>query len=133
MIASDVHHDNQQMMMKPNEVNLGIKEEEFSDDEGNSKVKKTKKVKKEATTTGKNSKADKKTASKTEKKRTRDADEGEEEGGSKSKKAKKPSAYTISEKLATLLGLERNDTRYQVNNLYGMYYVFYTVYSNIPK
>lgn len=100
--------------MKPNEVNLGIKEEEYAsdgDDDGK-KSQKSKKVKKESKSTKKLT--DKVSEKKADKKRKSTSGDDEQEGGARAKKAKKQSAYTISENLAELLGLERNDTRYQV-------------------
>lgn len=100
-----------QMMMKPNEVNLGIKEEYASDEDTEKRAKKAKKDKKADKKADKQ--ADKKADKKTDKKRKQADDDGND-NGSKAKKAKTQSAYTISEKLAGLLGLQRNDTRYQV-------------------
>lgn len=109
-------------MMKPNEVNYGIEEEEEegSDNEDTSKPA-SKRAKKETPTkpkvkavATKNGKVDKKTdkkADKSDKKRKADS---EDKGDKEDKRAKKQTAYKISDKLQTLLGLAVDDTRYQV-------------------
>ncbi len=102
-------------MMKPNEVNYGIEDEEESD--ADSPAKPTKKEKATTKTTkakaaGKkeNSKEGKKADTKDKKRKASD----KEDTGKESKKLKKQSAYTISDKLQSLLGLTSDDTRYQV-------------------
>jgi hypothetical protein len=70
--------------------------------------------------------ADKKSDKKADKKRKAGADSDEEENGNgengkkegKGSKKQKASAFTISEGLCGLLGLQSNDTRYQVRHIY---------------
>ena len=97
------------MMMKPNEVNYGIEDEE-SDNDSPSKPTKKEKTSAKAKTSKKETSKDKKADPKDKKRKA----SGKEENGKESKKLKKQSAYTISDKLQSLLGLTSDDTRYQV-------------------
>ena len=97
------------MMMKPNEVNYGIEDEE-SDNDSPSKPTKKEKASAKAKTSKKETTKDKKADPKDKKRKA----SGKEENGKESKKLKKQSAYTISDKLQSLLGLTSDDTRYQV-------------------
>ena len=97
------------MMMKPNEVNYGIEDEE-SDNDSPGKPTKKEKASAKAKTSKKETAKDKKADPKDKKRKA----SGKEENGKESKKLKKQSAYTISDKLQSLLGLTSDDTRYQV-------------------
>lgn len=102
-------------MMKPNEVNYGIEEEE--DEESADETtpnKRTKKEKDKATPKAKAAKKDSAKDKKADPKDKKRKASGKEESGNDSKKLKKQSAYTISDKLQSLLGLTSDDTRYQV-------------------
>ena len=101
-------------MMKPNEVNYGIEDEESDADSPAKPTKKekstTKTTKAKAAGKKENSKEGKKADTKDKKRKASD----KEDTGKESKKLKKQSAYTISDKLQSLLGLTSDDTRYQV-------------------
>jgi hypothetical protein len=104
------------MMKSSRELQMGIDEEEEDEDEveegGEAGDKKRKRASKTKTAASKLSKKESADASKKAKKVKKDKNEAGDEADPK--KRVKQTAYTISEKLADLLGLDRDDTRYQV-------------------
>jgi hypothetical protein len=108
------------MMKSSRELQMGIDEEDVEEEDDDDEVeeegeagdKKRKRASKTKTAASKSSKKESADASKKAKKVKKDKNEAGDEADPK--KRVKQTAYTISEKLAGLLGLDRDDTRYQV-------------------